>query len=174
LISTSTKSYKCVTGDNAKRYKFAYGCRYLHHFSSRSALLLNHVITRRKPTAGAVKSSLGQAMAPYTGLTSASFPPPKTMRAAVTTAVRRLNHMEYLLLELKICEGCGMLWLRRNQPAAPYCSGCTQRLANFPVPTTTRRASGGPRTPGSRSRSCAAARHRGRARQTSSSSGGAL
>src|SRR6185437_5705082 len=78
----------------------------------------------------------GAIRAPLAGLRrltqvaqAASFPPLKTMKAAVRLPLRETETaMKYLLLELKICEGCGMLWLRRKEPAAPYCSGCIHRL----------------------------------------------
>lgn len=36
-------------------------------------------------------------------------------------------------VQLKVCEGCGALWLRgRNQGV--YCAGCAHWLAEFPAP----------------------------------------
>ena len=66
--------------------------------------------------------------------------------------------MKYLLLELKICEGCGTLWLRRKELPEAYCAGCTQRLAGFPAPSG-KRPGGRPRTRLNRTsrRGCAAA-----------------
>ena len=78
--------------------------------------------------------------------------------------------MKYLHLELKVCEGCGMLWLRRKQledqsrqTAGIHCAGCETRLAQFPS-SAGKRGGGRPRTEGPRTRvrrnrGCAAARH---------------
>jgi hypothetical protein len=41
--------------------------------------------------------------------------------------------MNYLRLDLKICEGCGVLWLRRTVADGVYCTTCTTRLASFPA-----------------------------------------
>jgi hypothetical protein len=57
--------------------------------------------------------------------------------------------MNYLHLELKVCEGCGMLWIRRIELDSNYCAGCTSRLVNFPVPVG-RHGGGRPRTEGPR------------------------
>ena len=53
--------------------------------------------------------------------------------------------MKYLRLELKVCEGCGVLWLRRGIENGVYCTTCTARLASFP-PVTAKRPGGRPRT----------------------------
>ena len=37
-------------------------------------------------------------------------------------------------VELKICEGCGVLWLRAGKADGAYCRGCSARLAEFPPP----------------------------------------
>jgi hypothetical protein len=37
-----------------------------------------------------------------------------------------------LRLELKVCEGCGGLWVRRQGRSNPYCVGCSERLTDFP------------------------------------------
>jgi hypothetical protein len=37
--------------------------------------------------------------------------------------------MMRLVLELKICEACGMLWLRRQDDRCCYCARCAQRFA---------------------------------------------
>jgi len=47
--------------------------------------------------------------------------------------------MNALRVELKICEGCGVLWLRAATMDAVYCLGCAARLAEFPAPSPTRR-----------------------------------
>jgi hypothetical protein len=41
--------------------------------------------------------------------------------------------MKDFRVELKICEGCGALWLR-SAGYGIYCHGCAQRLSDFPVP----------------------------------------
>jgi hypothetical protein len=43
--------------------------------------------------------------------------------------------MKYLRVEVKICEGCGALWLRPGVENSVYCSGCVVRMAGFPPPT---------------------------------------
>ena len=78
-------------------------------------------------------------------------------------------NMKYVHLELKICESCGILWLRRKQNDRTthcdgnYCAGCTERLAAFPAPG--KRGGGRPRsvaprtrTRTRRNRGCAAAK----------------
>jgi hypothetical protein len=42
--------------------------------------------------------------------------------------------MKYLHVSLKICEGCGALWLRATTLESVYCRGCATRLADFPAP----------------------------------------
>jgi hypothetical protein len=42
--------------------------------------------------------------------------------------------MNYLRMELKVCEGCGGLWLRTDAANGVYCRGCARRLAEFPAP----------------------------------------
>jgi len=46
--------------------------------------------------------------------------------------------MKEFRVELKVCEGCGGLWLRAREPEAEkrgaYCSSCVQWLAEFPAP----------------------------------------
>ncbi|MBB5057224.1 ribosomal protein S27E [Granulicella aggregans] len=37
-------------------------------------------------------------------------------------------------LYLKICEGCGVLWLRTGAADGVYCRGCATTLAEFPKP----------------------------------------
>lgn len=80
--------------------------------------------------------------------------------------------MKYLHLELKVCEGCGMLWLRSKQSEAQdkpmagiYCAGCESRLAQFPA-SASKRGGGRPRTrtagtrnPIRRNRGCASAHY---------------
>jgi hypothetical protein len=40
--------------------------------------------------------------------------------------------MRDIKLELKICEGCGSLWVRHYGQAQPYCAGCKKKLAEYP------------------------------------------
>jgi hypothetical protein len=47
--------------------------------------------------------------------------------------------MTYLSVTLKVCEGCGTLWLRSQASAAVYCMHCAERLKHFPDPKTRRR-----------------------------------
>jgi hypothetical protein len=44
------------------------------------------------------------------------------------------TYMKYLRLDLKVCEGCGALWLRGANASGIYCRGCAARLAEFPAP----------------------------------------
>jgi len=37
-------------------------------------------------------------------------------------------------LELKYCERCGGLWLRRKGSAGVFCAGCAPAMAEFPSP----------------------------------------
>ncbi len=45
----------------------------------------------------------------------------------------------YMLLNLKVCEGCGSLWLRVQEFNDVYCSVCRERLREFPKPRKTRK-----------------------------------
>ncbi len=42
--------------------------------------------------------------------------------------------MNYLRMDLKVCEGCGALWLRMGGTDGVYCRGCVKKLADFPAP----------------------------------------
>jgi hypothetical protein len=46
--------------------------------------------------------------------------------------------MKEFRVELKVCEGCGGLWLRAREVDAGrqgvYCNSCVQWLAEFPAP----------------------------------------
>ncbi len=42
--------------------------------------------------------------------------------------------MNYLRLDLKVCEGCGALWMRPETTAGVYCRSCATKLAEFPAP----------------------------------------
>ena len=48
-----------------------------------------------------------------------------------------------LCVHLKVCEGCGCLWLRPQFHRGVYCSACTETLREFPAPLTRKRR--GPR-----------------------------
>jgi Zn-finger nucleic acid-binding protein len=63
--------------------------------------------------------------------------------------------MKYLHVELKICEGCGALWLRRGTRDGVYCMACYKWLDGFPEPTG-KRAGGRPRL--ARVKGCCAGR----------------
>ena len=52
--------------------------------------------------------------------------------------------MNYLHVELKVCEGCGVLWLRMGKENGAYCTTCVVRLAEFP-PAKGKHAGGRPR-----------------------------
>ena len=41
--------------------------------------------------------------------------------------------MNNLCMELKVCEGCGALWLRAGKISGVYCRSCAARLAEFPA-----------------------------------------
>lgn len=62
--------------------------------------------------------------------------------------------MNYLRMDLKVCEGCGALWLRMSITKDVYCRGCAARLAEFPAPRP--RRGGGRRTRLTRTNGCAA------------------
>lgn len=52
--------------------------------------------------------------------------------------------MNELRMELKVCEGCGVLWLRGGQAGQIYCKGCAAKLSEFPA-ALGRRLPRGPR-----------------------------
>lgn len=68
--------------------------------------------------------------------------------------------MGLLRMELKVCEGCGALWVRPSAHPEVYCPSCARRLADFPPP---RRRHSAQSTAGRR-RGCAAAAVDGGAR----------
>jgi hypothetical protein len=41
--------------------------------------------------------------------------------------------MEYLRRYLKVCEGCGGLWVRAGVAAGVYCRHCGPRMADLPA-----------------------------------------
>jgi predicted amidophosphoribosyltransferase len=47
--------------------------------------------------------------------------------------------MTYSSVTLKVCEGCGTLWLRSQASLTVYCAHCAERLKHFPDPKTRRR-----------------------------------
>jgi hypothetical protein len=55
--------------------------------------------------------------------------------------------MNYLRLDLKICEGCGALWLRAGARDGVYCRACSHYLVDFPAPRA-KHQGGRPRLPG--------------------------
>ncbi len=44
--------------------------------------------------------------------------------------------MTYQCVTLKVCEGCGTLWVRKQATAGVYCAPCTDILQHFPDPKT--------------------------------------
>jgi uncharacterized Zn finger protein (UPF0148 family) len=44
-----------------------------------------------------------------------------------------------LRVQLKVCEGCGCLWLRAQSQGSVYCNGCETKLREFPVPESRKR-----------------------------------
>jgi hypothetical protein len=39
-----------------------------------------------------------------------------------------------LLVQLKVCEGCGSLWYRPMDHLSVYCRRCEVKLRDFPIP----------------------------------------
>jgi hypothetical protein len=48
--------------------------------------------------------------------------------------------MAYQRVSLKVCEGCGTLWIRELRTGVVYCRPCAELLQDFPDPKTRRRA----------------------------------
>ena len=44
----------------------------------------------------------------------------------------------FLKMDLKVCEGCGGLWIRNGREAGVYCRYCVVILAEFPAPRAKR------------------------------------
>ncbi len=44
--------------------------------------------------------------------------------------------MTYKSVTLKVCEGCGTLWIRKEAKAGVYCAPCAAILQQFPDPKT--------------------------------------
>jgi hypothetical protein len=42
--------------------------------------------------------------------------------------------MTSLRMDLKVCEGCGALWLRMDGVCSVYCRGCARQVSDFPAP----------------------------------------
>ena len=42
--------------------------------------------------------------------------------------------MKHFRMDLKVCEGCGALWLRAGVVEGVYCGRCRAKLAAFPKP----------------------------------------
>jgi hypothetical protein len=54
-----------------------------------------------------------------------------------------ISKMKHLSVDLKVCEGCGGLWLRAQSSIGPhgvYCRACALRLSEFPAPRGRSRA----------------------------------
>lgn len=49
------------------------------------------------------------------------------------------QQIEHIRVELKVCEGCGGLWLRAQNHGV-YCRPCAVRLSDFPAPRGRSRA----------------------------------
>ncbi len=47
--------------------------------------------------------------------------------------------MTYQQVSLKVCEGCGTLWVREAHAGTVYCRRCAGLLQHFPDPMTRRR-----------------------------------
>lgn len=47
--------------------------------------------------------------------------------------------MMYQRVNLKVCEGCGTLWFRKQMGTEVYCGPCVDILQHFPDPKTRRR-----------------------------------
>lgn len=44
-----------------------------------------------------------------------------------------------LRVQLKVCEGCGCLWYRAQTQGSVYCTGCEEKLKDFPTPESRKR-----------------------------------
>jgi hypothetical protein len=60
-------------------------------------------------------------------------------------------------VELKVCEGCGVLWLRQGAKDGVYCAACVMQLSAFPN-ARSKRPGGRPRL--ARAVGCVAGRRR--------------
>lgn len=50
-----------------------------------------------------------------------------------------------LRVQLKVCEGCGCLWLRPQCQTTVYCRECDLKLKDFPSPESRKRRGRPPR-----------------------------
>jgi hypothetical protein len=41
--------------------------------------------------------------------------------------------MRHVKMDLKVCEGCGGLWVRNRHEVGVYCRHCAQVLSEFPA-----------------------------------------
>ncbi len=48
--------------------------------------------------------------------------------------------MKHVKMDLKVCEGCGGLWVRNEEEPGVYCRHCSVTLAEFPAPRVKREA----------------------------------
>ncbi len=44
-----------------------------------------------------------------------------------------IDELEVIELELKYCERCGALWLRRSGNTQVYCGGCAPKMLDCPA-----------------------------------------
>lgn len=74
--------------------------------------------------------------------------PPKGAWQGLFVLYQKGIYMERTTFELKYCERCGALGLRRSQSSESYCEPCAQVLTNYLTPSVRgRRSQAG--TPGS-------------------------
>ena len=59
---------------------------------------------------------------------------PQTVRHAI---LEKLMHFQ--TMQLKICEGCGNLWVRQAARLTVYCGRCERKLAEYPLAGAARR-----------------------------------
>jgi Zn-finger nucleic acid-binding protein len=53
------------------------------------------------------------------------------LRPTVEAIIMDITECEVIQLELKYCERCGGLWLRRRGTAEVYCAACAQEMPGF-------------------------------------------
>lgn len=59
--------------------------------------------------------------------------PGLTLGNEAAIGIRGEEVMNYLRRDLKVCEGCGGLWVRTGEAAGVYCRHCGPRMAELPV-----------------------------------------